>query len=312
MQLKVTMSAAREKLAELLRTGHSRFLTELQELIESPTNPGYPQEAWDYVGLRVNEVSNELNAIFPTRAESRMFRDAEARAPVEGYGNINVRRRPYYKMLGHLDELRRIKTEELPTYASALPGYQVFIEQIDSFEKARDINPRLVEPLWKDLSYLDLLEADIKGHLLDILGEVERKGDWGGETDDLYCSNVWVNGQRMAAAFLLKGRATARKRGKYPLRLKDCGENGDQVARLFTAPAQLFVIQYVGPISPAVLSAAADHVELLRHRGQEAWYCIMDRTDTARVLVAYDKLSWEEQPSAILPAKASDPETGVQ
>jgi hypothetical protein len=72
--------------------------------------------------------------------------------------------------------------------------------------------------------------------------------------------------------------------------IADCGKNGDQIVRLFTTPAVLFVVQYVGPIADMLVKDVEGKTANLRAAGKEAHYLIMDGQDTARVMHAYGKL----------------------
>ena len=113
-----------------------------------------------------------------------------------------------------------------------------------------------------------------------------HKQDWGGEINDLYTTNIVVNGTRRATAFLLKGPGI----GKKVMEIADCGKRGDQIVRLFDTPADLFVIQYVGPIAELLIKDVQGKVANLRASGKDANFLIMDAQDTARVLRAYGKL----------------------
>jgi len=97
---------------------------------------------------------------------------------------------------------------------------------------------------------------------------------------------VVVNGTRRATGFLLKGPGI----GKKEMTIADCGKNGDQLIRLFTTPADLFVVQYVGPISEMVVKDVQGKTAELRGKGKSVNFMIMDGQDTARVLFAYGKL----------------------
>ncbi len=134
--------------------------------------------------------------------------------------------------------------------------------------------------------YLDMSEDAIQMILEQIVNEPFHKKDWGGEENDLYTSNMLVQGRRVATAFLLKGNGLK----KQVLEIADCGKNGDQIVRLVQSPAELFIIQFVGEVSENVIKDIEGKVELIRNRGKEAWYCIMKGQDTARVLFAYNKL----------------------
>lgn len=125
---------------------------------------------------------------------------------------------------------------------------------------------------------LDILEDDIKKYFVRLVGECVAEGDWGGETNDLIARAV-VNGHECATAFFLKGRSV-----KRPLEMRDCGKRGDQIDRLFTAPADIFVIQHVHQIRESVRTSARNHVERLRQRGSYAQVCFLDGSDLARIL----------------------------
>ncbi|MCL5998335.1 MAG: hypothetical protein M1546_20130 [Chloroflexi bacterium] len=160
------------------------------------------------------------------------------------------------------------------------------IEDIDSFRKVREVEAAAVSHLLSDEGYLDQPEDFIQRALEQILNVPFHKQDWGGEINDLYTANVVVNGSRTPTAFLLKGRGTKHR----VLEISDCGQNGDQLARLFDSPAQLFVVQFVGEISDNVIRDVEGKVKERRSTGESAWYCTMNGQDTARLLHAYGKL----------------------
>jgi len=56
-------------------------------------------------------------------------------------------------------------------------------------------------------------------------------------------------------------------------------------------PAQLFIVQSIGPIDTYVIEHLESEVSReSKKRGLKLYYCIIDGTDTARLLKAYDKL----------------------
>jgi hypothetical protein len=75
------------------------------------------------------------------------------------------------------------------------------------------------------------------------------------------------------------------------MEVKHCGKNGDQVIRLFQSPADLFVIQFVGTVSEAVINHAHGEIARLKAQGKEAHFLIMNGQDTARVMHAYGRLT---------------------
>ncbi len=162
---------------------------------------------------------------------------------------------------------------------------RLFVDDIDSFSKVRGVAPSSVAPLLKN-GYLDVAEDAVQKAFEEILTVALHKKDWGGEVNDLYTANVLVDGVRRPTAFLLKGNGLK----KNVMEIGDCGKNGDQVVRLFQSPADLFVVQFVGNISEAVIQQA--HGEISRHKThkKEARFVIVDGQDTARLLCAYGKL----------------------
>jgi len=159
------------------------------------------------------------------------------------------------------------------------------VEDIDSFRKVRDINPATVMDLLAD-GYLDRSEDSVQMALERILSVPFHKKDWPGEQNDLYTTNLLINGARHETAFLLKGNGLR----SHTMEIKHCGANGDQILRLCNSPAKLFVVQFVSRISEAVVSDIDGKVRHARTQGRDACYCIMDGQDTARVLRAYGEL----------------------
>lgn len=78
------------------------------------------------------------------------------------------------------------------------------MEDIDSFQKVRDVNPATVLGMLQN-GYLDRSEDSIQTALERILSVPMHKKDWGGEQNDLYTANVVVGGVRRETAFLLMG-----------------------------------------------------------------------------------------------------------
>ena len=106
------------------------------------------------------------------------------------------------------------------------------------------------------------------------------------ELDDIYTANVIVSGRRLATAFMLKGPGI----GTKEMDIKHCGSKGTQLVRLFDAPAELFVIQFIGRIAETVVKDVEGKVTARRAQGKPAQFLIMEGQDTARVLHAYGKL----------------------
>ncbi len=172
------------------------------------------------------------------------------------------------------------------TVDRSLTQERLAVEDIDSFSKVRGVTPSIVAPLLKN-GYLNIAEDTVQEALEQILEVAFHKKDWGGEGNDLYTANFLIGGVRKPTAFLLKGKGLKKKR----MEIKDCGKNGDQVQRLFQSPASLFVIQFVGIISEAVIHHAHGEIARLKMQGREAQFLIVDGQDTARLLYDYGKIS---------------------
>jgi hypothetical protein len=132
---------------------------------------------------------------------------------------------------------------------------------------------------------IEFLEDDVQILFEQVLGETFHKNDYGGEENDLYTTNVRLNGRRIPTAFLLKGRGVR----SAELRIADCGENGDQLVRLVQAPAELFIVQFVGPVSESVIKDIQGKANERRLTGKPSKFCIIDGTDTTRMFLAYDR-----------------------
>jgi len=116
---------------------------------------------------------------------------------------------------------------------------------------------------------------------LHILGESEIPKDWGGERDDIFSTRVRLGGRPVNASFALKGAGT---RGRLtPAKL---GKHGDQITRMVTQPAELFVVQYIGPIEPSVHEQLRHAIRSLRAQGNSAVGSVCDGIETARILIA--------------------------
>lgn len=168
-----------------------------------------------------------------------------------------------------------------------VPSFQesklnISVDEIESFSKVKNVSLGEIQALVP----LKYSEEQIQNWFEEIIEEPEHKKDWGGEINDLFTTRLLINGVRKIAAFLLKSRGKQIKE----LKISDCGKNGDQIQRLFKSPADVFIIQFVGPITEAVTEEARSKTLLLRHEGKDVQFCIIDGYDTARVLKAYGKI----------------------
>lgn len=233
-----------------------------------------------------NKVAQILGEIFPTALELNHFVNRESHPAIDYVGIDQGFGKLYYRTVPDLIErLRRILETDLPRYTDLPIQDRLFVEDIDSFRRVRDVNPAMVSNFLNN-GYLNLPEDQIQLGFEQILEVVFHKKDWGGESNDLYTANVIVNGRRTSTAFLLKGNGLRRSN----LRIRDCGANGDQLVRLFECPAELFVVQFVGIVSEMVIADVQGKTALRRANGKSSWFLILDGQDTARILFAYGKL----------------------
>ena len=230
-----------------------------------------------------DRVVAALDRIFPTALETNLFLD-----PPSAFGAVSGDYKYQSAMKRARDFVRglnRIRKESIAEYTDLPLDARLYVEDIDSFRKVRDVNPSTVLDVLNN-GYLDRSEDSIQTAIERILSVPMHKKDWGGEQNDLYTANLIVGGARRESAFLLKGHGLK----KAVMEIRDCGANGDQLLRLCASPALLFVVQFVGTVSEAVIADLDGKVRQIRSQGKEACYCIMDGQDTARVLKAYGEL----------------------
>ena len=172
----------------------------------------------------------------------------------------------------------------LPVPRKAIDIQQLSVDDIDSFNKVTTVE------LAPDTKDVPILEETFKRGLQKILGEQGQFKDWGGETDDLFSTRLILRGKRLNVAFGLKGRGT-----KGKLTPKKMGKQGDQIQRLFRAPAGVFFVQYWSQIHESVLEqmktfAIAKSVLI----GKRIYYGVIDGQDTLRILRAYKECFEQE------------------
>jgi len=287
MRLQVSSTTANEELITLVNRGYDQLNSMHKDYTERKGGGQFDDgKANEIYGPNIDrwatEVVTALERIFPTELEAHTFLNPDMPfGAVSGdYHYQSLRRRFTFYIKG----LDRIRQDSLPQYTDLPLGPRLFVEDIESFRKVRDVNRATVADILQE-GYLDRPEDSVQMALEQILDVPMHKKDWGGEINDLYTANVIVNGRRTETAFLLKGNGLKRR----VMEISDCGKNGDQLLRLIESPARLFVVQFVGNISESVRDIDGK-VRGLRAHGKEAWYSIVDGQDTARLLRAYGKL----------------------
>lgn len=274
MRLNIATVSANEQLVNLINKGYTILSQIKDDYNEKKTKNSYSDDSdIEIYNKLVDEwahtVVNALIIIFPTEFEKNLFlnpdrrlRTASGDYKFESF-NINV--------VDHIKGLDKIRTDYLPTYTDLPARERLYIEDIDSFQKVRDINHALIMDKL-DNGFFNVSEDTVQLAIEQILNVSFHKKDWGGEFNDLYTSNVVVNGIRRTTAFLLKGNGI----GKKVMTIADCGKNGDQIVRLFSVAADLFVIQFVGNIADMVIKDIEG-----KARERKANYLIIDGQDTA-------------------------------
>jgi hypothetical protein len=156
---------------------------------------------------------------------------------------------------------------------------EIFADQIDNFERVRELDYR---PSKTDLSLLQPIpEASIKQAFAEIIGEPSVPKDWGGERSDLFTTAVALGGKRVSTAIAFKGPAKF-----HPMTVADLGKNGDQIDRLFTEPADLFILQHCHEITQPVRGMMRAYAQQM---GRPKLFCLISGYDTLRILKAYGR-----------------------
>jgi hypothetical protein len=288
MRLRVHAATANEELVALVNEGYDAR-TAVQDEYQRRKKDGtyddskHVDEIVAPIVIWASKVVEALGRIFPSQLETHLFSDPETPfGTVSGDYNYQSRLKRRRNLVRGLNKIR---VQSLPEYTDLPLDVRLYVEDIDSFRKVRDVNPATVLDVLTN-GYLDRSEDSIQTALERILSVPFHKKDWGGELNDLYTANLLINGTRHETAFLLKGNGL-----RTPtMEIKHCGANGDQLLRLCNSPARVFVIQFVGRVSEAVVSDIDGKVRHAQAQGKDAWYCIMDGQDTARVLRAYGEL----------------------
>lgn len=186
------------------------------------------------------------------------------------------------RMRSWAHKLERILKEDLPRYTDLPIGERLFVEDLDSFAKVRDVNPQLVRHLLPD-GRLAAAAGEVLLALEGILGEPLHPLDDAGGGRGPYATHVVVNSRRIPSAVAIED---ARPDGGE-LTVADCGEGGRDLELLAGSPAELLVLQCGGRVGQDVAEDLGARVRERRAAGAPALYCVVDGVDTARLLLAY-------------------------
>ena len=164
---------------------------------------------------------------------------------------------------------------------------ELHIDEIDNFSNVRNFKRRLTK---KSLDTLKKIpEKDVKQAFARIIGEPHVPKDWGGESSDLFSTHVTVDGKRISTAFAFKGPSKFR-----PMAMAELGKNGDQISRLFSEPADLYVLQHCHQVTNDVRATMRAFSQQM---GRTRLFCIVDGFDTIRVLETYQKCGLGQAPN---------------
>lgn len=154
----------------------------------------------------------------------------------------------------------------------------ISIQEIDNFSKIKKM---------KSMEYdLEKNEDDIKELFKKIAGEKGIFTDWPGEKNDLL-TYLTMNRKKFLVAFAFKGKS---KKTIKKLRPMDMGKNGDQVERLFSSPAEIFFVQFVGQMHELMLSEMEKQSILKSYyTGKKIYYGTIDGNDTLKIFAKYGK-----------------------
>lgn len=186
------------------------------------------------------------------------------------------------------ERLRRLPTKISPHVAATIQVpielsrelvnvRQVAIDDVDSFAEVRSV------PMGQP--YRPIAEADFKRGVQRIVGEVGEFHDWGGEVNDLFTTTLLLDGRRVSAAVAFKGKGTT-----GVLTPAKMGTNGDQIARLFESPAELYLVQYWGQLHQRIYADMKTYAvakSVLMSGSEQIIYGVIDGSDSTRLLMAY-------------------------
>jgi hypothetical protein len=154
---------------------------------------------------------------------------------------------------------------------------RITIDDIDSFSRVQSVATVATRS--------PMSEQKFKRGLQGIVGDKGRFVDWGGEKSDLWTTRLKIRGVRRTAALALKGPGLKQK--LTPARM---GRNGDQIQRLFTSSADVFIVQHWREIDESVVVQLETFAQVKSlATGTETLFGIIDGEDSARLVVAYPK-----------------------
>ena len=240
------------------------------------------QEIADSLGLSRKQVLNAGRVLVSNHLFEQTKVDGDTAYTKDSF--LAANRRKILRLVDEPSRLDELPTKTRPRPASALRVVTVpaplvrtkviTIEALDQLAHASTLPP---------LKAIELPEKAFKHGFQEIIGEYGVFKDWGGEKNDLFTTHLEVYGVRRATAIAFKGPGT---RGKLtPAKL---GKNGDQIQRLFSTAAEVYLVQYWNTIDESVLEQMeAFAVARSVTTGQRIFYGVIDGADSARIISAH-------------------------
>jgi len=196
MRLRMSRAVAEETLTRLVNEGYqtlSWIRTDYHQrraagTFDSVRVPQAHADAFNSWGGRVIEA---LRSIFPTGLEASYFRNAP-QAPAPGLLSGDDDTYKHTSLILRLQDFIRVADEimqnHLGRYTDLPLHSRLYIEDIDSFSKVRDVNPAMVAHLLSEKGYLDCAEDPVQRAFEQILNEpFQRRGN----TNDISARHTW-------------------------------------------------------------------------------------------------------------------------
>ena len=158
----------------------------------------------DAEASRLKDTVSALQGIFPTDREAYSLIHVQPSPLMEVGVDVEVNSIEN-RLRARVRELESLADNALNRYTDLPIRDRLYVEDIDSFRKVRDVNPHMVNDLLGPGGYFDISENAVQLALEQILDVRLHQQDWGGEANDLYTANLILNGERRATAFMLKG-----------------------------------------------------------------------------------------------------------
>jgi hypothetical protein len=174
MRLLVSRTSAEERLVEVLNDGYRLRRSLWADYSEKQSTSTFNSDSdlqryYGGANTWLNKTLQTLREIFPTEFEGNYFTSEESHNIVEyrgvdqKFGALYFRRLPDY-----IDRLKSILESNLGRYTDLPIQDRLFVEDIDSFIKVRDVNPAMVMHVL-DKGFLNRTEDQIQIALEQIL-----------------------------------------------------------------------------------------------------------------------------------------------